>query len=118
MENNFHLMDKDVAPYLDIFVPLLLKECEETLLPELVSVFGEDGLLKFLNIFSGTTFRVPDRSLIFKLVRDAKIFVALNKKNSSLSELSVEFGLTETGLSKCYDRVESTLKAVGVNVSK
>lgn len=118
MENDFYLLDKDVAPYVDVFVPLLLKECEETLLPELISVFGESELLKFLNIFSGTTFQVPDRSIIFRLVRDAKIFVALTTTDISFPELSSEFDLSEEALRKCYNRVEATLKSVGANVPK
>jgi hypothetical protein len=117
MEDDLHLLDKDIEPYVDVFVPLLLKECEETLLPELISVFGESELLKFLDVFAGTTFEVPDRSIIVRLARDARIYVALTKTDITYAELSSEYDLKEESLRKCYNRVESILKAVGANVA-
>ena len=117
MESNLHLLDKDIAPYVDVFIPLLLKECEETLLPELIAVFGEEELVRFLNIFSGTTFQVPDSSIISKLVRDARIYVAITNTDVSYRDLSVEYDLSVEALRKCYNKVEKILQSVGFDVS-
>ena len=52
----------------------LLDVAADTLLPELIEVFGHDHVLRFLEIFEGCLIKVPSRSVILDAGRNAVIW--------------------------------------------
>jgi hypothetical protein len=78
---------------------VLLKTDSYSLLPELYDVFGEENLMKFLDIFAGNTIKVPSKKEFSKAIQKIDIYNRLeNKKNSTSAlllsqeyEVSVEY---------------------------
>jgi hypothetical protein len=61
---------------------VILLVCQElSVLPELLEIFGQDKLIKFLDIFCGQTVRVPSKHEIKMAIRDVDIWVTLTGKN-------------------------------------
>lgn len=84
---------------------ILLYRSEGTLIPELFDIFGRDLLFKFLDIFAGTTFKVPDKDVIRRIIRDTAIYLSLL---DNYSDLQVDY------LARRYDIAQSEV----VNIFK
>lgn len=115
MDESISLMDKGVEPYLRVFIPLLINKCEESLLPELIAAFGESGLLKFLDIFAGTTFKVPSRKIISDMVRDSKIYAAMNGNKVDVEAVAKALDISKATLLSHFDSVKALLAEIGID---
>jgi hypothetical protein len=96
---------------MDLLKLMLLESADKTHLPEFLDIFGRDTLLKFLDIFAGTTVKVPSRKCIENAIRDVSIFVRLERTPSGskarlVRDLASEFGLNDGQVRKSYYEVE------------
>jgi hypothetical protein len=99
------LFDKDVSSLIDVFIPVMLAWTRKTLIPELYEVFGDQHLMRFLDLFAGTRFEVPSRDLILTAVRDADIYATLAAHKATVGGLATKYGLEEHRVSDAYARV-------------
>jgi len=74
--------DLAVEKRIDALEVLLLYCAGNTLLPELYRVFGKEYILRFLDLFAGTTLEVPSRETIEQSVRDVDIWIRLRETNT------------------------------------
>ena len=85
----------DLALELDMeeLVVLALLDCAaNTLVPEIVGIFGHDAGLRFLEVFAGTTITVPPPGTIKNAAIHAAIWRRL-REGEEVDDLAVEFGL-------------------------
>jgi len=78
-KSQFNIFDPGAVNHIDALQVALLRSSKDTLLPELYEIFGKSKLLKFLDIFSGTTIVVPDRDLVENSIRDTFIYISVSK---------------------------------------
>ena len=71
------VLDEELPEYTNLLKLALLQHNEFTLLPELLDIFGYNKFLKFIDIFSGVTIKVPNAKLLEHLVRDITIYIRL-----------------------------------------
>jgi hypothetical protein len=103
------LLDKELARYAEIFTQILLYRCRDTLLPELIEVFGRDRLPKFLDIFAGTTFQVPSREIITHAARDADIYECLSR-GMPHSVMQDKHGVSRDTVDSAFRRVKKIIE--------
>ncbi len=91
---------------------VLLNTDAYTFLPELLDLFGEDKLLKFLDVFSGTSIQVPSREKLGKSIRDVDIFCRLEyaKHKPTYKELSEEYEVSEKYIYLTYNRIKALME--------
>lgn len=89
------LLDSKVLDCYETFVTLLIRRTTDTLLPELVAVFGDrpEEIVQFLSIFAGTTFRVPSVEALSNIVRDAYIHTAMENGRDTIESLAAMYDL-------------------------
>lgn len=63
---------------IDALFVLLVHSGRYELLPELYEVFGREKLLQFLEIFGGTTIKVPSEKDLIQAARDVAIYTRLH----------------------------------------
>ena len=104
-----HVFDKLVAKNIHILQVVLSSMDEESLLPELYDIFGREALLKFLDIFGGTTVKVPKRNVVKAAVERVKVWVALENKLATITQLADEMGKTEAHIRRLYSQAKKQL---------
>jgi hypothetical protein len=109
---------------LDTLFIALLHYSQHNILPELYEIFGEESLLKFLDLFSGMTIKVPSHDQLSLIIRDVNIYIRLSradKKADLIRELMSEYGIEEErSITRIYTEIETIVttqaalrKAVG-----
>jgi len=88
------LIDPDLPRFIDTFAAVLIYHYEETLLPDLIDVFGPKMLPKFLDVFAGTTFEVPTRRKIEEVVRNVSIYLSIKEGRLTIDEAARKHDLT------------------------
>ena len=99
------LFDKDVTSLIDVFIPVMLCWTRNTLIPELYEVFGDQQLMRFLDLFAGVRFEVPSRDLILTALRDADIYATLAANKNTVRGLATQYGVEEHRVADAYARV-------------
>ena len=93
----FGIFDRGSLKHIDALQVALLRAGKDTLLPEIYDIFGKDKLLKFLDIFSGATIRVPPRKVLEDSIRDTYVYLTMEKREKSLDwTVSVIIALLST----------------------
>jgi len=82
--------------------------------PYIYKVFGEELLIKFLDIFSGQTIEVPTADRLREVVRDVTIFRQLSSctpesRKKKVVSLSEEYELDPRTITAINDRMSSLL---------
>jgi hypothetical protein len=103
--DTLRLFDKDVSSLIDVFVPVMLAWTRTTLITELYEVFGNQHLMRFLDLFAGTRFEVPSRDLILTALRDADIYATLAAHKDTVRGLATKHGVAEHRVQDAYARV-------------
>lgn len=91
---------------------------EFSFIPEIYDIFGKEGLLKFISVFSGESFDVPTRETLEYLARGVRIYVETErvKETSQYREqlyrdISREFGWSRQKIFEVYrefkDKIEN-----------
>jgi len=68
MDDAVSFLDQSMFTYLDTFRVVLVECAQGSLLPELCEVFEGKTLIDFLNVFAGSTFTVPSKEALQKIV--------------------------------------------------
>jgi len=102
----------------NILMMMLLVNDEYDVLPELYEIFGEDKLIKFLDVFSGITIKVPDRSRLMECVEMIESYQILYKTTEETEErvtedLAIKYEVSVEKIGQWYDRVEKIIKKTG-----
>lgn len=103
------ILDEDNLSDIDTFEVVLLRICRWTLIPEILEAFGPENTLKFLDIFKGTTIKVPSASIIAEAARDTVIYSMLGpnpKDRDVVSYLAKRFDLSQDDVWAIYSRVK------------
>lgn len=75
---------------------VLLNTDSYSLLPELYDVFGEENLMKFLDIFAGNTIKVPSKKKFASAIQKIDIYNRLENKNKpTIISLAQEYEVSE-----------------------
>jgi hypothetical protein len=102
---------------MDVFRVVLVQSVQYTLFPELLEIFGPEKVLKFMDIFGGMTIKVPDRSILERIVRDVDIYVTITGSpdvTEAVDLLSVRHQLPPEYVKEVYQRVKALCSAVGL----
>lgn len=104
---NAHSDDEEVEALRNV----LLFRTGNTLLPELFHVFGRDALFKFLDVFAGMTIKVPKQDVLYNVVRDTAIFVALSKNTTEeqLDFLAKKYEISHAHVVNIYEDIRGIL---------
>lgn len=68
------ILDVRATDYANLFAEIMTIVGNDTLLPEIFEIFGNEAAIKFLDIFAGNNVVVPSKDLVVKAVRDAHIY--------------------------------------------
>lgn len=106
-----HLSGRQV----DTFYALLISESKYSYLPELHDIFGRDATIKFMEIFSGCTVRVPSIKKLSQTARAVVIYVRIEqaKSNAQLAivkALAEEYEITEDRVRSIYAKTKVKLE--------
>jgi len=102
------LMPDDAAAYFDVFRELLFVVTRDTVIPEIIQVFG-DNTLKFLDIFAGTTIEVPSREVLNIAYRNTHVYLVLSElkkgeeRAQRVKELAALYGVEEKKIRLAYN---------------
>jgi hypothetical protein len=128
MNNEFDaylsIFDKNASRYIDVLQVALLRIGRCSILPELYEVFGQEKLLKFLDIFSGTTVEVPSRALLEHAVRDTYIYVSIRKveynggaRSEVIKTLARRYGISDDRVRSIYLEMKNYLDGLNIKVT-
>lgn len=79
----FAIFDNSATKHIDALQVALIRASRDSILPELYDIFGKERLLKFLDIFAGTTVKVPTKKVLEDAIRDTFIYLSLEKMKKS-----------------------------------
>lgn len=98
----------------------LLNSDAYSVLPEIYEVFGREQTLKFLDVFAGSTIKVPTRKKLQECIRDVDIFCTLEytKHPPTKKELADQYDLSESSIKEIYKRVKSLTKDFSKTIVK
>jgi len=98
----------------DVFYVALLHVAEDSLLPEIRQIFGDEATLKFIQIFEGMTIKVPTESQITRGLKDAEVYLALRKIRRSdpvlVKRAAGEHGYTPEEALSVYRRIRAIVR--------
>jgi len=106
------LIDPDLPRHLDVFTAILIYEHEDTLLPDLIDVFGPQFIPKFLDIFAGTTFTVPTREQVKSILRDVDIYLSMKEGRMTSEELARKYEIGDNTVRKLYGKVRKIVEEI------
>ena len=100
--------------YVDVLHVLLIHSGRYELLPELYEIFGRETLFRFLELFGGTTIKVPSETEIKKAARDVDIYcritdAAADHRDEVITVLAREHDLTETWVRAIHDEMRKLM---------
>jgi hypothetical protein len=109
------ILDKASGSYIDVLKIVVQMACPKSHIPEIYEVFGRDQLLKFLDIFSGLTFKVPTRELLEKYMRDVVVYLTLFKapptqRGRAIKALAKRYETTAGDIRSTFVRLEKAFK--------
>lgn len=106
------LIDPDLPRHLDVFAAILIYKFEDTLLPDLIDIFGSGVLPKFLDIFAGTTFVVPSREQIESVLRDVDIYLSMKEGRMTSEELARKHEIGDNTVRIIYGKVRKIVEGI------
>ena len=109
-------ISKTQLKFLNTFQMVFLNATQNTLLPEIIEIFGIEMTMKFLDIFAGTTITIPSRKRFIDCVRDADIFMALSPSDGEdediVIRLASKHNLDRQTVLAAYNRTKSITSKV------
>lgn len=104
-------LDQIINRFEDTTYSILSKNYGESILPEIYAEFGPDLTKKFVKLFSGKQVTVPDYTeFCDDLVGESLLSLVSNKDD--LYEISNNYNLNYSVLSRIFDRAESNRKNI------
>lgn len=109
------IIDEQNFQRVDLIQLVLLDVAYDTHLPEIFEIFGGDSVLKFLEIFAGTTIEIPSREVLERAIRDITVYIQMQR--ASLTEhprvvmgLASQYDLTTTRVREIARDMEEKFK--------
>lgn len=95
----------------DLLILRLLFDSEFQFLPELKYILGHKKLVEFLQMFSGTTIKVPNIKNLSKAVQDVVIYMDVQRNGGSVStKIASKYDQSIEMLRRSYKRMETVLE--------
>lgn len=119
MKSSF--IDNKTKRYVDTLYLLLIHNDEYSFLPELYEVFGKEHLIRFLQLFAGSTVKVPSESILTRNVRDVSIYIRLDQcktgesRGLETAELMTELGISDSEIAKIYRNMKSLVNQYNIS---
>lgn len=88
---------------------LALSVVKRSLLPEVYEEVGYEATMRFVEIFGGTSLRVPTMSELERAVRDVDIYETMRRNTRSVSKLASKYKIPSDRVEQIYDRLKSTV---------
>jgi|WetSurSiteA1Bulk_404760.scaffolds.fasta_scaffold00320_20 Mor family transcriptional regulator len=111
-----NIVGPETKDYLEVFQVLFVDKVSDTVLPELLDIFGHDALLKFLDIFCGTTIKIPDRDVLKTVLRNTEIYTSMKRGNTDIKYLARKHNINEHTIREIYSQVKETLSKYGKKI--
>lgn len=102
------LEDDEFKVFLDYLYALKDSEHYDVL----YSMYGKEGLLKFLDVFSGDSVKVPKRSYLNKIIKKIKIYMYCLERDfsdESIRMASKIFDKRKSSVQRAIDKIERVL---------
>lgn len=114
--HDIFILRPDVRDHVDTFRAIFVRKAQYTLLPELLEIFGQENLLKFLDVFGGMTISVPDRSILMHSVRDTHIYQSISQNDNPdvTHRLALQYDIRPELVRDIYQRVCAIRKEMGL----
>lgn len=105
------IVDGGTGKYIDVLEVVMELACPKSHLPEIFSIFGRGELLKFLDVFAGTTIRIPSRDVLERCMRDVVIYLALVRvlvphRNREIKALANRYKTTSGDIRATFVKIE------------
>lgn len=113
---DLYILDRSLYDCMDAFMALLMHAAEFTLIPDLIGIFGAEATVKFIDIFSGSTIKVPPKEILQTLVRDANIYTVMKRSGEEAKNLAQQYDISVQSVRLIFDRVEAMMKEKDTNV--
>lgn len=96
---------------------IMLYRSEGSLIPELFDVFGRDLLFKFIDIFAGTTVKVPDKETLRRIIRDTAIYISLldNYSDLQVDYLARRYDISQTEVVNIFKELHKVVHGEAKN---
>ena len=96
-------------------VTLLRADDRYTVLPLIHEIFGDSDFYEFLEVFAGTTIRIPSREDMERAVRDVNVYFRLveaEDRKSAIQELSRSYEVSEDMVCRIERSMQDLLKGL------
>lgn len=100
--DKFTILDPSTERTVDLITMVLIYYNRHSVLPEIVEVFGAELTMKFLDIFGGTTVKVPSRDSLHTSVRDVNIYLRLKSKSDTVDDLAHDYQLDKLDIKRIF----------------
>jgi hypothetical protein len=114
-------LEASTRKHIDALYVVLMHTGRYNLLPELYEVFGKEALLEFLDIFEGTTIKVPSADEFTLAVRDVDIWVRMKKakqdqRQAVVESLASEYNVDQNYIEMCYHKVQGLMENYDIKI--
>lgn len=97
--------------FLDFMMVVLLESAGDTLIPQLYEIFGRESFLKFMDIFAGTTVKVPAIKPVEDAMRDVGIYLRLRdlplgSRAEAVRDLAVQHSISRGDVRRSFIAME------------
>lgn len=109
------VVDRVCREQRDMLWMMLVVAGQYTLLPEIYEVFGQESLIRFLEIFGGTTIVVPPREAIYETARAIDIFTRVyntGHRSTTITRLAEEYDISEEMVTSIFKETADTMHAL------
>lgn len=101
----------------DLLLFALIIDNKYTLLPEIYKVFGKKYLLKFLDVFGGSTISVPSHEDLLYTVKNVQIYLDAKFRVDgypTFSEIAKKYGISKKEALEIYHEMGEAVKKSGI----
>lgn len=123
-EDNFYgvsIVDASTGKYVAVLRVVMQLAYPKGHLPELFEVFGKEKLLQFLDVFSGTTVKVPSQDALEHCMRDVVIYLRLydlppSHRPKAVRALARKYQTTSGDVRGTFVRIEKAFKELDLDL--
>lgn len=100
----------DKKEYIDTVLKYVISD-KLCFLKELPNILDTEDVIKFLYVFAGQTFKIPEFNKLYDGFRDLFIYHSLQLTNTKeeIEKLAKQFNLTQQSIKIIYDKVKESL---------
>jgi len=118
MAADLRLFDERTGRYVDALYAVLVASDEMQFFPEMVDIFGDKEVVKFLDIFAGQTITIPPRDVLELKLRDVSMWLEFSSGGESvIPTLAKEHSLAEDTVRERIKGIEDCMNQVGVTTT-